>query len=203
MFTGIVTAIGRIRAVSEGRDARRFEIESGYDPSTIDIGASIAHAGCCLTVVKKGAAPGGGWHAVEVSAETLSKTTLGGWEAGGLVNLERSLKLGDELGGHMVAGHVDGVGRIAAREAVGGSLRLAFDAPDALAPFIAAKGSIAVDGVSLTVNAVQGARFEVNIIPHTAEATTLGALAPGDAVNLEADLVARYVARMLEARPQQ
>ncbi len=198
MFTGIVTTMGRIRAVETGRDARRFEVEHAYNPAGIAIGASIAHAGCCLTVVEKGPCGEGGWHAVEVSNESLSKTTLGAWAQGHRVNLERSLKAGDELGGHLVAGHVDGVGEVVSVSPDQGSHRLAIRAPDALSPLIAAKGSIAVDGVSLTVNAVQGAVFELNIIPHTWEVTTLGQLAPGSRVNLEADLVARYVARLAE-----
>lgn len=200
MFTGIITDIGRIRSVTQGRDALRFEVESAYDPDTIAIGASIAHAGCCLTVIGKGAAPRGGWHAVELSQETLDNTASHRWREGGLVNLERSLRAGDELGGHIVTGHVDGVGALAERREEGGSLRLLVDAPQRLAPMIATKGSITIDGVSLTVNAVDGDRFAVNIIPHTAEATTLGALAPGDRVNLEIDVVARYLARLLDAR---
>lgn len=200
MFTGIVTDIGRVVAVERGRAARRFTIDSGYAAAGIDLGASIAHAGCCLTVVAREATTGGGRHVVEVSEETLARTTLGRWTEGTAVNLERSLKAGDELGGHFVSGHVDGVATVALREASGGAVRLAFDTPAELVRFIAEKGSIAVDGVSLTVNAVQGARFEVTIIPHTLEATTLGILQPGDAVNLEIDLLARYLGRLLDAR---
>jgi riboflavin synthase len=200
MFTGIITDLGRVRAV-EPRGDTRFIFETGYDTATVDLGASIACSGACLTVVDKGP----GWFAADVSAETLSKTTLGDWTPGTPVNLERSLRLGDELGGHMVSGHVDGVATVVERRAEGGSIGLAFSAPVPLMRFIAAKGSVALDGVSLTVNAVAdgpkddsgGGRFEVNIIPHTAEVTTLGACAPGTRVNLEIDMLARYVQRLL------
>jgi len=192
MFTGIVTDLGRVRAVIPGGDTG-YEIETHYDTGEIAIGASIACSGVCLTVVEKDR----GWFRVQASAETRSRSTVGSWRAGSAVNLERALKLGDELGGHLVAGHVDCMGRLVERRAEGDSLRLVVEAPAALAPGIAPKGSIAVDGVSLTVNEVTGARFGVNIIPHTQAATSLGALAVGDAVNLELDLVARYVARLL------
>lgn len=194
MFTGIVTDIGRVRAVTATDRDRRYEIETAWDVSDIDMGASISHAGCCLTVVEKGQ----GWFAVEVSDETLSKTTLGGWKVGDPVNLERAARLGDEMGGHVVSGHVDGLGRVASIEAVGGSHRVVVEAPAPLHRYIAAKGSVTVDGVSLTVNAVDGRTFDLNIIPHTWEATTLGALNPGDAVNLEIDMLARYLARWQE-----
>jgi len=194
MFTGIVTDIGRVRSVRQtGRD-RRYEIETAWDTAGIDLGASISHAGCCLTVTEKGP----GWFAVEVSNETLSKTSLGDWAEGHQVNLERAAKLGDELGGHIVSGHVDGLGRVVAIEPEGGSHRVHIEAPAPLHRYIAPKGSITVDGVSLTVNAVEGSRFEVNIIPHTWEMTTLGSLNPGDAVNLEIDMLARYLARWQE-----
>jgi len=196
MFTGIITDLGRVRAV-EARGDTRLTIETGYDTGAIDIGASIACSGACLTVVDK--APN--WFAADVSAETLSKTTLGGWTPGTEVNLERALKLGDELGGHLVAAHVDGVAEVRARAEEGDSLRLAFTAPEALMPFIAGKGSVTLDGVSLTVNRVEdapgGGRFEINIIPHTAVLTTLGACSPGTRVNLEIDLLARYVQRLM------
>lgn len=200
MFTGIITDLGWVRAV-EPRGDTRFTFETGYDTATVDLGASIACSGACLTVVDKGP----GWFAADVSAETLSKTTLGDWTPGTPVNFERSLRLGDELGGHMVSGHVDGVVTVLERRAEGGSIRLAFSAPAPLMRFIAAKGSVALDGVSLTVNAVAndpeggpgGGRFEVNIIPHTAEVTTLGACAAGTRVNLEIDMLARYVQRLL------
>lgn len=193
MFTGIITDRGDIRRVDASGE-HRFEIATTYDLGTVDIGASICCAGCCLTVVEKGA----DWFAVEVSAETLSKTTLGDWRAGRHVNLERALRLGDELGGHLVSGHVDGVGRVVGAESAGESVIFTVEAPVSLARFIAAKGSITVDGVSLTVNGVDGARFDVNIIPHTQAATTLGQLAVGDTVNLEIDMLARYVARLRE-----
>ena len=194
MFTGIVTDIGRVRSVLQTERDRRYEIETAWDTAGIDLGASISHAGCCLTVTEKGP----GWFAVEVSGETLSKTTLGDWGEGDRVNLERAARLGDELGGHIVSGHVDGLGRVVAIEPEGGSHRVHIEAPAPLHRYIASKGSITVDGVSLTVNAVEGQRFEVNIIPHTWEATTLGALNPGDAVNLEIDMLARYLARWQE-----
>jgi len=192
MFTGIVTDLGRVRAVIPGGDTG-YEIETRYDTGDIAIGASIACSGVCLTVVAKG----GGWFRVQASTETRSRSTVGRWRVGTPINLERALRLRDELGGHLVAGHVDGMARLVERRAEGDSLRLVMEAPAALAPGIAPKGSIAVDGVSLTVNEVTGARFGVNIIPHTQAATSLGALAVGDAVNLELDLIARYVARLL------
>ena len=194
MFTGIVTDIGRVRSVRETDRDRRYEVETSWDVSGIDMGASISHAGCCLTVVEKGE----GWFAVEVSGETLDKTTLGAWKAGDAVNLERAARLGDEMGGHVVSGHVDGLGRIASIEAVGGSHHVVVEVPAPLHRFIAAKGSITVDGVSLTVNAVDGRNFDLNIIPHTWEVTTLGRLKVGDPVNLEIDMLARYLARWQE-----
>lgn len=194
MFTGIVTDIGRVRSIRPTERDRRFEIQTGWDTSDIALGASISHAGCCLTVVEKGR----DWFAVEVSAETLSKTKLGQWKSGDTVNLERAVKLGDELGGHMVSGHVDGLGRVADIQPERGSHRLTIETPAPLHRLIAPKGSITVDGVSLTVNEVAGQRFGVNIIPHTWTATTLGALAVGDTVNLEIDMLARYLARWQE-----
>ena len=192
MFTGIVTDLGRVRAVLPGGDTG-YDIETHYDTSTIAIGASIACSGVCLTAVELGQ----GWFQVQTSAETHARSTLGSWRVGTRVNLERSLKLGDELSGHLVAGHVDGVGRLVSMGEEGDSVRLVFEAPAALAPGIASKGSIAVDGVSLTVNEVTGARFGVNIIPHTRVVTSLGSLKVGDPVNLELDLIARYVARLM------
>ncbi|MDQ3124584.1 MAG: riboflavin synthase [Pseudomonadota bacterium] len=194
MFTGIVTDIGRVRKVEQTARDCRYEIETAWDTSSIDLGASISHAGCCLTVTEKGP----GWFAVEVSGETLSKTTLGDWREGDPVNLERAAKLGDELGGHIVSGHVDGLGRVVSVTPEGGSRRIDIAAPAPLHRYIAAKGSITVDGVSLTVNTVDGQVFGLNIIPHTREATTLGALKAGDAVNLEIDMLARYLARWQE-----
>ena len=194
MFTGIVTDVGRVRSVAETNRDRRYEIETAWDTSALDLGASVSHAGACLTVTETGP----GWFAVEVSGETLSKTTLGEWKAGDPVNLERAARLGDELGGHIVSGHVDGVGRVVSVAPEGGSHRVEIEAPAPLHRFIAPKGSITVDGVSLTVNAVEGAHFGVNLIPHTWEHTTLGRLKAGDPVNLEIDMLARYLARWQE-----
>ncbi|MBA4806307.1 riboflavin synthase [Brevundimonas sp.] len=194
MFTGIVTDIGRVRDVRETERDRRYEIETVWDVAGIDLGASISHAGCCLTVTEKGP----DWFAVEVSNETLSKTTLGAWKAGDGVNLERAAKLGDEMGGHVVSGHVDGLGRVVSITPEGGSHRVEVEAPAPLHRYIAAKGSITVDGVSLTVNSVEGQVFSLNIIPHTWEVTTLGRLKVGDPVNLEIDMLARYLARWQE-----
>ena len=194
MFTGIVTDIGRVRSVRQTARDRRYEIETAWDTATIDLGASISHAGCCLTVTETGP----GWFAVEVSGETLSKTTLGGWSEGGRINLERAARLGDEMGGHIVSGHVDGLGEVVSVTPEGGSWRVAIAAPEPLHRYIAAKGSITVDGVSLTVNTVEGRIFGVNVIPHTLEATTLSDLKPGSRVNLEIDMLARYLARWQE-----
>lgn len=194
MFTGIITDIGRVRSVAQTERDRRYEIATAWDVSGIDLGASISHSGCCLTVVEKAE----GWFAVEVSGETLDKTTLGRWTEGTPVNLERATRVGDELGGHIVSGHVDGLGMVVEITPEGGSHRITIEAPLPLHRFIAAKGSITVDGVSLTVNTVEGQRFGLNIIPHTWEATTLGALKVGDAVNLEIDMLARYLARWQE-----
>lgn len=196
MFTGIVTDVGRVRSIRQTDRDRRFEIETAYDLSGIEIGASISHAGCCLTVVDKS----DGWYAVEVSGETLSLTTLGDWSNGDPVNLERAAKVGDELGGHIVSGHVDGLGEVISVTPEGGSHRVKIRAPAPLHRFIAPKGSIAMEGVSLTVNEVDDQVFGVNIIPHTWEVTTLGRLKPGSRVNLEIDVLARYVARWQETR---
>lgn len=198
MFTGIVTDVGRVRSVRETNRDRRYEIETGYDVAGIDIGASISHAGCCLTVVEKG----DGWFAVEVSGETLSKTTLGDWREGHRVNLERAARLGDEMGGHVVSGHVDGVGEVISISQEGGSHRVLIRVPRPLHRYIAPKGSIAVEGVSLTVNEVPrdlgDEVFGVNLIPHTWDVTTLGELKVGSRVNLEIDMLARYLARWQE-----
>lgn len=193
MFTGIVTDLGRVRTI-EKRGDTRIAIETVYDTAAIPIGASIACSGPCLTVVDKGA----GWFAVEASAETLARTTLGAWSPGTRVNLERAVRVGAELGGHIVSGHVDGVARILAATPEGDSVRFEFEALEACKNYIAPKGSIALDGVSLTVNRVEGCRFGVNVISHTRQVTTFGALKPGDMVNLEIDMIARYVARLLE-----
>lgn len=202
MFTGIITDVGEVTAVVPGGQSGdlRFTIATRFDMDGVDLGASIACSGCCLTVTTKGKQNGRGWFTVDVSGESLSKTTLGTWTVGRRINLERSLKFGDELGGHLVYGHVDGVARIGSITPEGGSLRYVFDAPSALSAFIASKGSVAIDGVSLTVNEVEGARFGVNIIPHTQRETTFGAARAGDPVNLEVDMLARYVARQLEGR---
>lgn len=196
MFTGIVTDVGRVRRIQATARDHRYEIETTFDTATIDLGASISHAGCCLTVTETGP----GWFAVEVSGETLSKTTLGDWAEGTRINLERAAKLGDELGGHIVSGHVDGLGTVLSITPEGGSHRLVIEAPAPLHRYIAAKGSITVDGVSLTVNAVEGRAFGLNIIPHTWDHTTLGRLQVGNSVNLEIDMLARYLARWQETQ---
>jgi riboflavin synthase len=198
MFTGIVTDIGTVEAVDTQGDLR-VRISTAYDTATVDLGASISCSGVCLTVVDKGP----GWFAVDVSGETVSRTAKGQWTQGRRLNLERALKLGDELGGHIVTGHVDGVGKVADSVEVGGSHRIAIAAPRELAAYIAPKGSITVDGVSLTVNEVsdgEGVTFGVNIIPHTAAVTTFGDLRPGQQVNLEIDVLARYLQRMESLR---
>ena len=204
MFTGIVTAIGTIDSVEQRGDLR-VRITCPWDPAKITIGASIACAGVCLTVVERGGEAGDAWFAVDVSAETVSRTAKDMWRQGARINLEPSLKVGDELGGHIVSGHVDAVGTIANWQPEGDSMRVTVLAPQALAPFIAAKGSITVDGVSLTVNSVEdrsngSVHFGLNIIPHTAEVTTIGALKQGDAVNLEIDTMARYLKRMQDLK---
>ena len=192
MFTGIITDLGKVKTIAFG-PTTRLAISTAYDTSSIALGASIACNGCCLSVVEKGP----GWMAFEASRETLDKTTMADWKVGQPINLERALKLGDELGGHLVSGHVDGVGRLLSIKPDGGSLRMAIEAPAEMARMIAPKGSIVVDGISLTVNEVDGARFGVNIIPITQTATNLGQAREGDRVNLEIDLIARYVARLL------
>lgn len=206
MFTGIITDVGRIRAVERRGDAR-FIVGTTYEANGIDIGASIACSGCCLTVVDKGRDEAGDWFAVDVSAESLNCTTLGTWTEGTKINLERALKAGDELGGHIVSGHVDGVGRIVDIRPEGDSMRFTFDAPEGLGRFIAPKGSVTLNGTSLTVNEVEdlktggnagGTRFGVNIIPHTQAVTTWGMAKADDPVNLEIDMLARYVARLVQ-----
>ena len=204
MFTGIVTAIGKVSR-SEQRGDLRVRVSAPYDPATIAIGASIACSGACMTVVEKGGEAGDAWFAVDVSGESVSRTVPGMWSEGARLNLETALKLGDELGGHIVTGHVDAVGELAQIAPEGDSTRLTIIAPAALAPYIAPKGSIAVDGVSLTVNEVNdqangSVHFGLNIIPHTAEVTTLGALKQGDAINLEIDTMARYLKRMQDLK---
>ncbi|MDV4143693.1 MULTISPECIES: riboflavin synthase [Shimia] len=195
MFTGIITDIGEVRAL-EKRGDLKARIGTGYDTATIDLGASIASDGVCLTVIEIGP----DWYDVEISAETVSKTNLGDWQVGKRVNLERALKVGDELGGHIVSGHVDGVADIVAMNDEGDSTRVTLRAPEALAKFIAPKGSVALNGTSLTVNEVEGCDFGINFIPHTKDATTWGDAKVGDRVNLEIDTLARYVARLAEMR---
>jgi riboflavin synthase len=206
MFTGIVSDLGTIRSV-ESRGDTRVVIGTAYDPATIDLGASIACSGVCLTVVDKGRDAEGGWFAVDVSAETLAKTA-DQWQAGHPLNLERALKLGDELGGHIVTGHVDGVGHVTEVTPEGDSKRIATRVPAAIGPYLATKGSVTIDGVSLTVNCVtddmedgaDGTVFGINVIPHTQAVTTIGTLTPGARVNIEIDVLARYLQRMEQYR---
>src|SRR5438128_3654661 len=198
MFTGIITDIGEVIAVeSRAQGLARLTIACGYDPDSIGVGASIACSGVCLTVVARGKEGNRGWFAVEAAAETLRLTTVGNWRRGTRINLERALKIGDELGGHIVAGHADGVATVLRREDSTDTARFTLRSPQQLARFIALKGSVALDGVSLTVNEAAGDTFSVLMIPHTLKVTTLGALAVGDALNLEVDLMARYAARLL------
>ncbi len=197
MFTGIITGVGEVRTLSpigDGHDMRLTIAAPWQDTASIPLGASVACAGCCLTAV----AVGEDWFAVDVSAETLARTRLGGWREGTRLNLERSLRVGDELGGHIVSGHVDGLGTLVELQSENGSYRVVVELPPELGRFVAEKGSVAVDGVSLTVNWVDGSRFGVNLIPHTWSATTLGLLQPGDQVHIEIDMLARYVARLAE-----
>ncbi|MEJ2020735.1 MAG: riboflavin synthase [Maritimibacter sp.] len=194
MFTGIITDIGTVDQISRDGDMHA-RIKTGYDTATIEIGASIAADGVCLTVV----ALGEDWYEVDISGETVSKTNLGDWDTGKRVNLERALKVGDELGGHIVSGHVDGVAEVIAMRDEDDSTRVSFRAPDALAKFIAPKGSVALNGTSLTVNEVEGRTFGVNLISHTKEVTNWGSVKVGDKINLEIDTLARYVARLAEA----
>ena len=193
MFTGIITDQGVVREIS-GQGDVLFKIGTAYDTKTIEIGASIAHNGVCLTVIETGP----DWYSIQASAETLNLTTMGEWKTGRKVNLERALKVGDELGGHIVSGHVDGVAKIVEIRPENESVRIVFEVPENLAKFVAAKGSVALDGVSLTVNAVEGRTFGVNIIPHTQSVTTFGGYEAGSRVNMEIDMLARYVARLME-----
>jgi riboflavin synthase len=204
MFTGIVNDLGEVlEAREKAQGLRRLTIGCGYNPDTIDIGASIACSGVCLTVVARGTTGNRASFAVDAAAETLRTTTAGAWRQGTRLNLERSLRLGDELGGHLVSGHVDGIAELTAREDLAEMARLSFRAPTELTRFIAVKGSVALDGVSLTVNEVNGDVFSVLIIPHTLQVTTLGSIKAGARLNLEVDLMARYTARLLDsaARP--
>ena len=193
MFTGIITDLGQVRAIKPNGDTR-FEFSTGYDTGGMETGASVCCSGVCLTVVDKGE----GWFGTEVSAETLDRTTFKDWAEGSPVNFERPLKMGDELAGHMVSGHVDGVATLVSSAPEGDSRRLEFEAPASLQKLIAEKGSVALDGVSLTVNRAEGGKFAINVIPHTLDNTTLGALEPGNRVNVEIDMLARYVARLLQ-----
>ena len=199
MFTGIISDVGQIIDITPSGDLRRLRIASAYDSGTITIGASVANSGACLTVVGVEPHAGGSAIAFDVGAETLAVTTLGRWRTGGRVNLERSLRVGDELGGHMVSGHVDGIAEIVSRRDFDGMAHFRFRAPKELAKFIAVKGSVALDGTSLTVNSVEGDTFEVLLIPHTLKVTTWGERQAGDKVNIEVDTMARYAARLIEA----
>jgi riboflavin synthase len=195
MFTGIITDVGRIVS-AEQRGDLRLQVTCAYDMAGVDLGASIACSGVCLTVVDKGA----DWFAVDLSAETVRRTASDLWREGGALNLERSLRLGDELGGHIVTGHVDGVAEVVSVERVGDSLVVEIDAPSDISGYIAAKGSVALDGVSLTVNTVSGTCFGINLIPHTASRTTFGDMQAGRRLNVEIDILARYIGRMVEMR---
>jgi len=204
LFTGIISNLGEILHVTEKSEGLcRVTIKSGYDPNKIAIGASIACSGICLTVVARGRTRQRRFFAVDVAAETLRVTTAGGWRSGTRLNLERSLRLGDELGGHLVSGHVDGIAELVARKDLPDMAQMSFRVPRALSRFIAPKGSVTLDGVSLTVNAVKGDTFSMLIIPHTLKVTTFGALRKGARVNLEVDQMARYAARLLAATQQQ
>lgn len=202
MFTGIISDLGEVLEVRDEADGlRRLRIACGYDPQSIDIGASIACSGPCLTVVARGREGPRAWFAVDAAAETLRVTTAGSWQRGTQLNLERALRLGDELGGHLVSGHVDGIAELVAREDLPDMARMSFRVPRDLSRFIAPKGSVALDGVSLTINEVEGDRFSVLIIPHTLKVTTFGELRAGARLNLEVDQMARYAARLLQAAP--
>ncbi len=200
MFTGIVSDLGRLGKIERNSGGMRATIESRYKPDGLEIGCSISHAGCCLTIVEFGAREAGCWFTVEISNESLDFTNLGTWKTGSRVNLERALAMGEELGGHLVTGHVDGVAEIISRQSDGDSERFVFRVPEELAPYIAGKGSVTLDGTSLTVNEVEGREFGVNLIPHTLQVTTWGERQVGDRINLEIDIIARYVARLLEYR---
>jgi riboflavin synthase len=199
MFTGIISDVGQIIDIAPAGELKRLKIASAYDSKTIPIGASIANSGVCLTVVGVEPHEGGSAIAFDVGAETLAVTTLGQWRAGGRVNLERALRVGDELGGHMVSGHVDGIAEILSRRDFDGMAHFRCRAPKDLAKFVAVKGSVALDGTSLTVNAVEGDMFEVLLIPHTLKVTTWGERRAGEQVNIEVDQMARYAARLIEA----
>jgi len=198
MFTGIVTDVGKVTGIVEGNDVRRISVDSAYDPATIAIGASISCAGVCMTVVSLAAGGRGAVFDVEAAPETLAVTNVQSWAVGTRVNLERPLKVGEELGGHIVAGHVDGLARIVDREDLGETTRFLFEVPRDLSRYIAPKGSVSLDGTSLTINGVAGDRFDCLIIPHTLKVTTWGERQVGDSVHLEVDTIARYVARLVQ-----
>ncbi len=200
MFTGIVTDVGRLAAVTDRNDGRLLRVATAYDPETIDLGASITVDGICLTVTDKGADPGQNWFEAFAAMETLDVTDVGRWHTQRRVNLERSLKIGDELGGHIVSGHVDGLATIVGKDITGDQITFTFEVGDDTAPFIAKKGSVALNGTSLTVNEVEGNRFSVHLIPYTVEVTSWGDYGVGDRVNVEVDPMARYAARLLETR---
>ena len=203
MFTGIVSDLGEILEVEQKAEGlRRLTIACSYDPGTIDVGASIASSGICLTAVGRGRTGNRSWYSADAAAETLRMTTAGSWQRGTRLNLERSLRMGDELGGHLVSGHVDGVAELIEREDLPDMARLKLRAPAALSRFIAQKGSVALDGVSLTVNEVEGDTLSVLIIPHTLKVTTIGTLKVGDRINIEVDQMARYAARLLDTAKQ-
>ncbi len=198
MFTGIITDIGRVASLTKTADGMAARIQSRYPADSIEKGCSICCSGCCLTVTDFDARGDGSWFDIDISNESLALTTRGQWKPGDSVNLERAVSLAMELGGHLVTGHVDGLGKLVGREDDGDSVRFEIDAPADLAGYIARKGSVTLDGVSLTVNGIEGTRFSINLIPHTLEATIWGARQVGDFVNLEVDLIARYVARLYE-----
>ena len=200
MFTGLVSDVGEVLSVEPRGGLTRLRVACAYDPASIALGASIAHNGVCMTVVDVGPRGAGAWYDIDAAAETLAVTTAGQWRAGTKLNLERALKIGDELGGHLVTGHVDGVAELLSRADFDGMARFDIRAPRALARFVAEKGSVCLDGTSLTVNAVDGDVFSVLLIPHTLAVTTWGERRAGDALNLEVDLMARYAARLAEAR---
>jgi riboflavin synthase len=200
MFTGLVTDVGRVLSIEDRGELKRIRIATRYDPASIELGASIASGGPCLTAVATGTDESQNWFEVDAAAETLARTTVGQWRVGTRINLERSLRLGDEMGGHIVTGHVDGVARIVARTDFDGMARFDIRAPQGLARFIAEKGSVALDGTSLTVNSVEGDVFSILLIPHTLAVTTWGDRGTGDELNIEVDLMARYASRLMDAR---
>lgn len=200
MFTGLVSDVGEVLSVEECGGLKRLRVACAYDPATIQLGASIAHNGVCMTVVDFGPRGQGAWYDIDAAAETLAVTTAGQWRVGTKLNLERALKIGDELGGHLVSGHVDGVAKLRARKDFDGMAHFDIEAPHALAKFIAEKGSVALDGASLTINKVDGDAFTILLIPHTLAVTIWGARKAGDDINIEVDVMARYAARLSEAK---